>query len=47
MVADALSRKSVSACSTVVASQHELLETFRDLHLTVRFAPGALKLGMI
>ncbi|MCI67202.1 hypothetical protein A2U01_0088460, partial [Trifolium medium] len=30
-----------------MASQQELLEMFRDLHLTVRFAPGALKLGMI
>ncbi|MCI55390.1 polynucleotidyl transferase ribonuclease H fold, partial [Trifolium medium] len=46
-VADALSRKSVSACSAVMASQHELLEMFRDLYLTVKFAPGALKLGMI
>ncbi|MCI58303.1 hypothetical protein A2U01_0079557 [Trifolium medium] len=47
VVADALSRKSVSVCSAVMASQQELLEMFRDLHLTVRFAPGALKLGMI
>ncbi|MCI29846.1 hypothetical protein A2U01_0051055, partial [Trifolium medium] len=47
VVADALSRKSVSACSAVMASQQELLEMFRDLHLTVKFAPGALKLGMI
>ncbi|MCI50434.1 hypothetical protein A2U01_0071678, partial [Trifolium medium] len=30
-----------------MASQQELLEMFRDLHLTVKFAPGALKLGMI
>ncbi|MCI97093.1 hypothetical protein A2U01_0118393, partial [Trifolium medium] len=34
VVADALSRNSVSACSVVMASQHELLEMFRDLHLT-------------
>ncbi|MCI35983.1 polynucleotidyl transferase ribonuclease H fold, partial [Trifolium medium] len=47
VVADALSRRSVSACSTVMASQHELLKMFRDLHLTVKFAPEALKLGMI
>ncbi|MCI29973.1 CCHC-type integrase, partial [Trifolium medium] len=47
VVAYALSRKSVSACSAVMASQHELLEMFRDLHITVKFAPGALMLGMI
>ncbi|MCI74485.1 hypothetical protein A2U01_0095749, partial [Trifolium medium] len=47
VVADALSRKSVLACSAVMASQQELLEMFRDLHLAVRFAPGALKFGMI
>ncbi|MCI36377.1 hypothetical protein A2U01_0057600, partial [Trifolium medium] len=47
VVADALSRKSVSACSALMASQQELLEMFRDLHLAVEFAPGALKLGMI
>ncbi|CAJ2644784.1 unnamed protein product [Trifolium pratense] len=47
VVADALSRKSVSACSAVMASQQELLEKFRDLDLTVKFAPGALKFGMI
>ncbi|MCI73835.1 hypothetical protein A2U01_0095099, partial [Trifolium medium] len=47
VVADALSRKSVSARSAVMASQHELLEMFRDLYLAVKFAPGALKLGMI
>ncbi|MCI90129.1 hypothetical protein A2U01_0111420, partial [Trifolium medium] len=34
VVADALSKKSVSACSAVMACQHELLEMFRDLHLT-------------
>ncbi|MCI88023.1 hypothetical protein A2U01_0109309, partial [Trifolium medium] len=34
VVADALSRKSVLECSAVMASQHELLEMFRDLHLT-------------
>ncbi|PNX66204.1 hypothetical protein L195_g062947, partial [Trifolium pratense] len=30
-----------------MASQQELLEKFRDLDLTVKFAPGALKFGMI
>ncbi|MCI54348.1 hypothetical protein A2U01_0075598, partial [Trifolium medium] len=30
-----------------MASQQELLEMFRDLHLTMKFAPGALKLAMI
>ncbi|MCI85897.1 hypothetical protein A2U01_0107176, partial [Trifolium medium] len=30
-----------------MASQHKLLEMFRDLHLAVRFAPGALRFGMI
>ncbi|MCI86388.1 hypothetical protein A2U01_0107669, partial [Trifolium medium] len=30
-----------------MASQHELLKMFRDLHLMVKFAPGVLKLGMI
>ncbi|MCI92336.1 hypothetical protein A2U01_0113632, partial [Trifolium medium] len=30
-----------------MASKHELLEMFRDLHLAVKFALGALKLGMI
>jgi hypothetical protein len=30
-----------------MASQQELLEEFRDLHLVVEFARGNLKLGMI
>ncbi|KAK2436721.1 hypothetical protein QL285_021693 [Trifolium repens] len=47
VVADALSRKSVSVCSAQMASQQELLEEFRDLHLEVEFAPGNLRLGMI
>ncbi|MCI72763.1 hypothetical protein A2U01_0094027, partial [Trifolium medium] len=34
VVADALSRKSVLACSAVMASQHELLKMIRDFHLT-------------
>ncbi|MCI51114.1 hypothetical protein A2U01_0072358, partial [Trifolium medium] len=30
-----------------MSSQQELIETFRDLHLAVKFAPGAMNLGMI
>ncbi|KAK2436442.1 hypothetical protein QL285_021436 [Trifolium repens] len=47
VVADALSRKSVSVCSAQMASQQELLEEFRGLHLEVEFTPGNLRLGMI
>ncbi|KAK2395373.1 putative mitochondrial protein [Trifolium repens] len=47
VVADALSRKSVSACSAQMASQQELLREFRDLHLEVEFALGNMRLGMI
>ncbi|KAK2417415.1 putative mitochondrial protein [Trifolium repens] len=47
VVADALSRKSVSVCSAQMASQQELLREFRDLHLEVEFALGNMRLGMI
>ena len=47
VVADALSRRSVSVSSLIMARQQELWEAFRDLHLNVEFAPGILKFGMI
>ncbi|KAK2441465.1 hypothetical protein QL285_012763 [Trifolium repens] len=47
VVADALSRKSVTVYSAQMASQQELLREFRDLHLEVEFALGNMRLGMI